>query len=169
MHVSDSSAVGAVRVLGYSMLVAGPVMIERGLAAQATVRGELARQRLEFPECAALPSGLKQYAGASVNTGSRAKAYAELIKRHVDVATGGRSYAELAERVQEPGDSDAELVELRDTAFRGETLHAILLGAYQATRLTTLVTGLGVMVTGLGAGLVTIAAALPAQRVSVSG
>lgn len=169
MHTRNSATVRVVRVLGCSMLAAGPVMVGRGLEARAMVCSELAQQRIAFPERTALPGDLKRYAGASVNSGRRAKAYAELIKRHVDTATNGRTYAELADQAQQTRDTDGTLVELRDTAFRGATLRASLLGAYQAAELTALVTGLGVLVTGLGAGLLSVAGAMGASQGRADG
>lgn len=160
MRTGYCTGEGVARLLGRALVAAGPVMVQRGLRGGAIVRSELIQQGVAFPESDRLPSGLERYAGLRVDTGSRAKAHADLIERHLVLATGGRTCAELAERAHAAGDADGELIELRDTVFRGESLRAGLLGAYQAAELTVLVTALGVLVTGLGAGLLTTARTL---------
>ncbi len=169
MRTKHPSAVTGLRLSSGSLLVAGPVLVSSGLRARSLVRSEMARQRIEFPDREELPSGLEDYAGWAVNSGGRAKAYAELIARHLDVATGGRTYAELARESHEAGDADEKLLALRDTAWRGETLRAGLLGAYQATQLTALATGLGVLLTGLGAALLGVAGTLHSHRTDHDG
>jgi hypothetical protein len=160
MHVKRPTAATGLRLFGNSLLVAGPVLVSLGLRARSLVRSELVQQRIAFPDREQLPGNLECFAGRSVNSGVRAKAYAELIKLHLNRATAGRTYSELARESHEAGDADEKLLELRDTAWRGETLRAGLLGAYQATQLTALVTGLGALITALGASLLGISGAL---------
>ena len=163
MRMKRQTPATGLRLFGNSPLVAGPVLVSLGVRARSLVRSELTQQRIAFPDREHLPACLKSFASRSVNSGRRAKAYAELIKNHLDRATDGRTYAELAQESHAAGDADEKLLGLRDTAWRGETLRAGLLGAYQATQLTSLVTGLGVLITGLGAGLLGISGALHAH------
>jgi len=169
MRAKRPTVAAGLRLLSGSLLVAGPVLVSRGLRAGALVRSELAQQRITFPDRGELPSGLEQHARQSVDSGGQARAYAELIKRHLNLATDGRTYAELARESHDADDADEKLVGLRDTAWRGETLRSGLLGAYQATQLAALATGLGVLITGLGAGLLGVAGTLHSHRADHHG
>lgn len=145
--------------VGAGLLAAGPVMLWRARGGRTQIRGELAAQKITFPE-GGLPAHLARYAGTTVETGPQARAYAELIKDHVAKATGGRAYAEVTEELHATGGDDEKLTQLRQTAFMGESLRASLLSAYQAWEITTLVAGLGAALTGVGAVLVAGADAL---------
>ncbi|SBT43853.1 hypothetical protein [Micromonospora narathiwatensis] len=144
---------------GVVLLVAGPVMIAQGVLGRRSVVHELTRQRIAFP-AADLPAPLASYARTPVRTGAQARAYSELIADHVAQATGGRTYAEIAEECMGAGRGDQRLDRLRQTAFMGETLRGALLGAYQAWQVTALVAGLGALVTLIGAVFVVLAAHL---------
>jgi hypothetical protein len=142
--------------VGVALLAAGPVMIAEGIRGRIRIRGELAAQEITFPEGRAMPGHLARYAGRRVESGSDAMAYADLIKSHVEGATGGRTYAQISEEVaaaRNNGEDVEKLTDMRQTAFMGETLRAGLMSAYQAWRLTTLVTGLGALFGALGATL----------------
>ncbi|WP_432136519.1 MULTISPECIES: hypothetical protein [unclassified Streptomyces] len=152
---------GVVTGVGAALLAAGPVMVVRGRGGRKEIRGELAAQRITFPDTG-LPAQLARHAGAAVETGPQAHAYAELIKDHLAHATGGRTYAEITDELFASGGDDEKLTKLRQTAFMGETLRGSLLSAYQAWHLTTLVTGLGTLLTGVGAALLVTADALGA-------
>ena len=136
--------------VGVALLVAGPVMIRQGLIGRRTITHELANQKIAFPSGAALPDPLGRYAGAPVRTGIQARAFSDLIADHVAKATGGRTYAEIADEWLAGGRTDERLARLRETAFMGQTLRGALLGAYQAWQITALVTGLGVLVATIG-------------------
>ena len=156
MRRRTSALIGTV---GIALAAAGPVMILRGRSGRKEIRAELAAQKITFPDHG-LPAHLARFAGDPVETGTVARAYAELIKDHLAKATGGRTYAEITEELHAGGGDDEKLTQLRQTAFMGETLRGSLLSAYQAWQLTTLVTGLGGALTGLGAALVATAKAL---------
>ncbi|MBS2965891.1 hypothetical protein KGA66_22775 [Actinocrinis puniceicyclus] len=158
----QEATAAATRALGWALVVAGPVLARRGLAAGVLVRSELADEHLAFPD--SVPQDLARYAGQSVDSASLAKVYADLIKRNVYVATGGRTYAQLS-----AGRPDSVSSEARDTAFRGEAMHAGLLGAYEAAEVATLVTGLGVLATALGAVLLAVAGSLEAPALPGGG
>lgn len=155
-HHRTSVLVGAV---GAAMLAAGPVMVIRGLGGKKEIRDELTAQKITFPE-GGLPDSLASFAGQRVETGPQARAYSEVIKGHLASATGERTYSELSTELLASGEKDEKLVELRQTAFMGETLRASLMSAYQAWEITTLVTGLGALFTGLGTALMASAKAL---------
>lgn len=139
------------------MLVAGPAMLIRGKQGRDELSATLAEQKITFPERVKLPDELAHFAERPVDSGYRAKAYSDLIKSHLDVATSGRTYAEIIRELSEPECDEEKLTTLRQTAFTGETLRASLLGAYQAEHVTTLVMALGGLFTGVGAGLAVLA------------
>ena len=100
------------------------------------VRDQLAEQRITFPPAgspglnpAEFP-GLQQYAGQAVDSGQKARAYAnEFIAVHLDKIGGGRTYSEVSAAAQAaPG--DAALAAQAQTLFRGETLRGLLLYAW---------------------------------------
>jgi hypothetical protein len=153
---------------GVAMLVAGPIMIAQGVNGQDMIKDELAAQKISFPDDKAkLPAALQEYAGVQVTTGPQAKAFAEYIKGHVSDATGGRTYSEVSEEWIAGGRKDAELAQLRQTAFMGETLRGSLMSAYQAWMVTWLVIGLGTLLVGLGVVFGVTAWTLRPQRIAV--
>ncbi|MET8565118.1 hypothetical protein ABZV75_32855 [Streptomyces flaveolus] len=162
MDGSHRRARALLAAVGTALGVAGPVMVLRGRSGRKEIRGELAAQKITFPE-RGLPDALAAYAGQPVETGPEAHAYAEFIKGNLAHATGGRTYAEISSELHAAGDEDEKLSELRQTAFMGQSLRASLMSAYQAWHLTTLVTGLGAALTGLGVALVATADALASQ------
>lgn len=104
--------------------------------ATSTVKSELAAQKIYFPEegsPALSPEdypGLQQYAGQLVDSGPKAKAYAnEYIGKHLENIAGGKTYAEVsAESRQDP--SNEKLTAQKQSLFQGETLRGLLLNAY---------------------------------------
>jgi hypothetical protein len=118
------------------LAVGGGLLSWGGGFADDMVHDQLAEQRIFFPEkgSPALDPqtypGLQQYAGEAVNSGPKAKAYAdEYIKVHLKESTGGRTYSELS-TASRANPEDAELAGLVQTAFRGETLRGLLLYAW---------------------------------------
>lgn len=103
---------------------------------QAMVHDQLAEQRITFPPLGSpglTPEeypGLQQYAGQPVDSGPKAKAYAdEFIAVHLDKSGGGKTYSEVSAASQAaPG--DAALAAQVQTQFRGETLRGLLLYAW---------------------------------------
>lgn len=103
---------------------------------KAMVHDQLAEQRISFPPAGspgltpAQYPGLQQYAGQPVDSGPKAKAYAnEFIAVHLDKAGGGKTYSEVSAAAQAaPG--DAALAAQVQTLFRGETLRGLLLYAW---------------------------------------
>ena len=143
--------------VGAALLLAGPILIERGITGRRRIRAELSQQKIVFPAGDGLPAGLARYAGTQVSTGAQAQAFADLIGQHVAQATGGRTYAQVVDEWQATGSSDERLAKLRQTAFMGQTLRGSLLGAYQAWQITVLVIGLGALLTATGAAFLAMA------------
>ncbi|MEU3197810.1 hypothetical protein [Streptomyces sp. NPDC006996] len=163
MNAAPRRAGALIGLTGLALGAAGPVMLLRARSGRKEIRAELAAQRITFPDHG-LPAHLACFAGRPLETGAEARAYADLIKDHLNKATGYRTYAEITEEVHS-GEGDTEkLARLRQTAFMGETLRGSLLSAYQAWHLTTLVAGLGALLTGAGAALVATANALGEDR-----
>ena len=157
MPVPHRHAATLVDVVALALMASGPAMIVRGRAGKAEVRAELERQKIEFPaDVSKLPPRLSSFTARRVHSGADARVYSELIKDHLENATGGRSYAEITAELADSDEKDEKLVALRQTAFMGESLRSGLLGAYQAEEITHLVMGLGVLFTGIGAGLLAL-------------
>jgi hypothetical protein len=100
------------------------------------VHDQLAAQRITFPEkgSEALDPetypGLQQYAGQPVDSGPKAKAYAnEYIAVHIKEIGGGKTYSELS-TASRANPTDTKLAGTVQTVFRGETLRGLLLYAW---------------------------------------
>ncbi|UXY25558.1 hypothetical protein [Streptomyces sp. HUAS TT20] len=174
MTYTNRGADALLKAMGAAMLAAGPVMLWRSRSGRNEIRNELTAQKIAFPE-QGLPAHLAAFAGRPVETGPEARAFADMIKGNLAIATNGRTYSEISAELNAARD-DEKLAKLRQTAFMGETLRASLMSAYQAWQITSLVTGLGALLTGVGAALVVsaregsragVTAALPAVRNSL--
>ena len=101
-------------------------MVHDQLDAQAITfpaKGSPALSPAEFP-------GLQQYAGQSVNTGPKAKAYAnEFINVHLASVAGGKTYSQVSALAQ-ADPTNAKLAGQVATLFKGETLRGLLLYAW---------------------------------------
>ena len=100
------------------------------------VRDELASQKIYFPpkgspalDPSEFPS-LQKYAGQQVDSGVKAKAYAnDFIGVHVQKIAGGQTYAQVSTAaLADP--TNASLQQQKTTLFQGETLRGLLLNAY---------------------------------------
>ena len=101
-------------------------MVHTQLSAQDIsfpVKGSTALPPAEFP-------GLQRYAGQKVDTGPKAKAYAnQFIAAHLKAAGGGKTYSQLSTEAQ-AAPNDAKLAATVNTLFKGETLRGLLLYAW---------------------------------------
>ena len=156
-------------VTALALVIAGPIMIYRGVDGQRQVRAQLTAQQIQFPASTGkgLPASLTGYAGQKVSTGPQARAYADMVEIHVKEATGGLTYSQVSAKFMAGGGKDAKLGALRQTAFMGESLRGSLMGAYQAWEVTWLVIGLGVLLTGFAVVFGSTAIALRPRRVKV--
>jgi hypothetical protein len=100
------------------------------------VHDQLAQQKISFPAkgSAALDPkefpDLQQYAGQAVDSGPKAKAYANgFIGRHLDKVAGGLKYSEVSAQAQ-ANPTDPKLAGQVETLFKGETIRSILLNAW---------------------------------------
>jgi hypothetical protein len=127
----------AVEAVVFLMLAVGGGLLVWGSSfANNMVHDQLSAQRIFFPPkgSAALDAkefpGLQQYAGQAVNSGPKAKAYAnQFIAAHLKGVAGGKTYAEVSTAsLQNP--NDQKLAAQANTLFKGETLRGLLLYAW---------------------------------------
>jgi hypothetical protein len=100
------------------------------------VHTQLSEQKIQFPpkgSPALDPQefpGLQRYAGQAVDSGPKAKAYADqFIKVHLQGVAGGKTYSQVSD-ASRANPKDAALAEQTQTLFRGETLRGLLLYAW---------------------------------------
>jgi hypothetical protein len=116
--------------------VGGGLLLWGSNFADNMVHDQLSAQRIRFPQQGAenfdakTYPGLQQYAGQAVDSGPKAKAYAnEFIKVHLGEIGGGKTYSELsAQSLADP--KNEKLAGTVQTMFRGETLRGLLLYAW---------------------------------------
>ena len=103
--------------------------------ARGMVHDQLAQQKIQFPakgpglDPKEFP-GLQRYAGQAVDSGPKAKAYAdEFIKVHLEGVADGKTYSQVSEESR-ADPKNAELEGQVQTLFRGETLRGLLLYAW---------------------------------------
>jgi hypothetical protein len=86
-------------------------------------KGTPALDPKEFP-------GLQQYAGQKVDSGPKAKAYAnEFINVHLQAVAAGQTYSQVSAKAQ-AAPTDTKLAGQVATLFKGETLRGLLLYAW---------------------------------------
>jgi hypothetical protein len=94
-------------------------------------KGSTALSPAEFPD-------LQQYAGQRVDTGPKAKAYANgFINRHLAAVAGGQTYSQVSTASQ-ADPTNAKLTGEVATLFKGETLRGLLLYAWGWSVVSTL-------------------------------
>ena len=104
--------------------------------ATSQVHSQLAQEKISFPAAGSKGldarefPGLQQYGGQPVDTGSKAKAYADqYIWVHMMKASEGKSYAEISNAsMADP--KNTKLAGLKATLFQGDMLRSSLLTAY---------------------------------------
>ena len=150
----DSVLIGLGAVVTAALLVAGALLMWGSNFAADYVDDELSSQNIAFPPAAALEedgrTDLLKYAGATVNTGPEAEAYASFIDGHLQGIADGATFADLGAPEREANaaveaavadGSDAATIEKlegeaaaisgqRNTLFKGETLRGLLLSAF---------------------------------------
>jgi hypothetical protein len=100
------------------------------------VHNQLSEQKISFPpkgspglDPTEFP-GLQRYAGQAVDSGPKAKAYADqFIKVHLKSIAGGQTYSQVSAQAQ-ANPNDTALAGKVQTLFRGETLRGLLLYAW---------------------------------------
>ncbi len=149
-------------VLCLTLVFGGGLLLWGSRFATDMVHGQLAAQRISFPpvgSAALNPAeypGLQQYGGQLLDSGPKAKAYAdEFIGVHLTKVAGGKTYAEVSAAAQATP-SDQALAGQVQTLFRGETLRALLLYAWGWSLVAQIAYWAGVA-SLLGAGVVFVA------------
>lgn len=103
------------RLTRYGGLVASVILIAIGIGAtaggvmgRAEVRDNLAREQIVGTPDSAIP-------GQRVDTGSEAKQFADVIRKHTLEATGGQTYAQMPRFATEDGEgTDDEAAAMKD-------------------------------------------------------
>jgi len=123
-------------VLFLVLVVGGSLLLWGSNFASNMVHDQLSEQKIQFPpkgSPALDPKefpGLQRYAGQMVDSGPKAKAYAnEFIKVHLAAVANGKTYAE-ASAASRNDPKNAKLESQVQTLFRGETLRGLLLYAW---------------------------------------
>lgn len=118
------------------LVVGGGLLAWGGGFATDMVHDQLADQQISFPPKGSpaldpkVYPGLQQYAGEAVDSGPKAKAYAnEYIKVHLAEVNDGKTYSQTSDESRANPD-DAALAGKTQTLFRGETLRGLLLYAW---------------------------------------
>jgi hypothetical protein len=123
-------------VLFLLLAIGGGLLLWGGNFANNMVHNQLSSQQIFFPAkgspglSAQEFPGLQRYAGQAVDTGPKAKAYAnEFIAVHLKSVAGGKTYSQ-ASAASMANPTDTKLAASVQTLFRGETLRGLLLYAW---------------------------------------
>ncbi len=137
-------------ISGAGLLIALMLLVAGGLLTWATsfigdqVRNQLVMQDITMPEGKALDSlpqadadALRPYAGSVLDTGAKAKAFADhYILVHMNASSDNRTYEEVSGEyvamtdAQKASDEGQALAGLRQSLFMGNTLRGLLLYGY---------------------------------------
>jgi hypothetical protein len=147
------------------LLVAGGLLMWASNFVNDNVHSQLSQQKITMPSGQAIADPaikpyLSQYAGQQMTTGAQAKAYADhYILVHMNKAGQGRTYEEVSGEFmtasKDPSADPAkvaELGQLRQTLFMGNTLRGLLLNAYAFATMGTIAFW-GAIASFIGAGL----------------
>jgi hypothetical protein len=159
-------------VIGLAFLVGGTYTVVRGFYAKDQVGAELARQDITTTPDARMPN-------VKVTDAESAQVMADVIQKHVDEITGGRSYAELGRYLSADGkgatsdealalkDKDGNPVPnpVRDVALTASTLRTGLYTSIMAFNVADLVIGLGFAIAVIGLAVGGIGVALAALAI----
>ena len=127
----------AVELVLFLLLAVGSGLLFWGSNfAHDMVHTQLGQQKISFPakgSPALDPKefpGLQRYAGQAVDSGPKAKAYADqFIAVHLKSIAGGKTYSQVSSAAQ-ANPNDTKLQAQAQTLFRGETLRGLLLYAW---------------------------------------
>ena len=123
-------------VLFLVLAIGGGLLLWGGTFAHNMVHDQLSAQQIRFPakgtpalDAKEFP-GLQRYSGQLVDSGPKAKAYAnQFIAKHLDAVAGGQTYSQVSAQSQ-ANPTDTKLAGQVQTLFRGETLRGLLLYAW---------------------------------------
>src|SRR6476661_9160447 len=130
-------------IMAAVLVAAGGLLMYASSFVANNVQEQLSQQNITMPAAAALETqaqkdALLQYAGQTMTTGDQAKAFADhYILVHMNAASDNRTYEEVSGeflKLSKDPNADqakvAELGQLRQTLFMGNTLRGLLLNAY---------------------------------------
>ena len=187
----DTLLTAAGFIVATVLLVAGGLLTWASNFVTDNVHSQLADQKITMPsgkaiEDPAIKPYLSQYAGQELTTGAQAKAYADhYILVHMNKASGGKTYEEVSgqfiaqskDKTADPA-AVAELGQLRQTLFMGNTLRGLLLYGYAFATIGT-IAGIAALVSLAGAILLSVLvglglwharrAAQPVERTAAAG
>lgn len=150
----DTVLTAAGAVFAVVLFAAGGLLTWGANFSEDYVYDELSSQNIAFPPAEALEeegrTDLLKYAGATVDNGPEAEAYASFINGHLAGIADGKTYADLGaperaanaavEEAKASGASADEIAALegeaaaisgqRNSLFKGETLRGLLLSAF---------------------------------------
>src|SRR6187399_1290716 len=138
------------KLFQYAGIAASVVLIAFGIGAiymgidgRSTVRSDLAREQIVGTPDSSIP-------GQKVDTGSEARAFADVMRKHTLEATGGQTYAQMGRFLTDGGkpvDNPARNIWVTETA-----LTTALNTAYFAESVSTfvIVVGLALLLVGVG-------------------
>ncbi|NPC97507.1 hypothetical protein [Nocardioides sp. zg-DK7169] len=159
--------------LAVVLLVAGGLLTWANVFIDDQVEQQLTMQDITMPEGAALDSlaaedreALEEYAGTPLDSGPKAKAFADhYILAHMNASSDGRSYEAVSgeylamseeEKASEAGQAMAGL---RESLFMGSTLRGLLLYGYAFATIGT-IAGYAAIAAFVGAAVLLVLAAL---------
>ena len=152
------------------LIAFGAGAIYMGIDGRSTVRSDLAREQIVGTPDSSIP-------GQKVDTGSEAKAFAAVMRKHTLEATGGQTYAQMGRYLDANGkptnDENAAAINpttkkpvengLRNMWVNETALTTALNTAYFAEQVATfaIVMGIALLLAGVGFGILSLKA-LPA-------
>ena len=139
----DTLLASAGAIIALVLLTAGGLLTWASSYIDTQVRDQLVMQDITMPEKDSLETeaqhdALDEFAGQPMTDGDQAKAFADqYILVHMNAASGDRTYEEVSgefmamsqDKNADP-EAVAELGQLRQTLFMGNTLRGLLLNAY---------------------------------------
>jgi hypothetical protein len=147
------------------LIAIGLASVVVGVAARDTVRSDLAREQIVGTPDSSIP-------GQKVDTGSEAKAFAAVMRKHTLEATGGQTYAQMGRFLDESGkptsDESAAAIDeksgqpvanpARDIWISSTAFQSALNMAYFAENVATFVFAMGIalLLAGIGFLIVTL-------------
>jgi hypothetical protein len=151
--------------------------IYMGIDGRSMVRSDIAREQIVGTDDSAI-------AGQKVDTGSEAKEFAAVIRKHTLEATGGQTYAQMGRFIGKDGkptsDESAAAIDketgepvengLRNMWINATALSTALNTAYFAEQVATfaIVMGIALLLAGLGFAVLTFRALMPAESRAAS-
>ena len=135
----------SIRVLAILVMAAGAIMVVAGVGTWFTVQSQLSDERITVSDDAA------HFAGDAVDGPLTAYSQAQTIEKHAMKASGGKTYAELAQ--DDP---------TRNTVMTASFLRASLFTSVVSFGVAAMAGGLGVVLLLIGWALLSVAKALRA-------